>query len=83
MARAYALVMGYLGMAVTLLRGVRAGAGIDATLLTAIGAMIAMALVGAVVGAIAQHTVDESVRSLLEKQLAEAPVLEATGAEAT
>lgn len=69
MARAQALVMGYLGMTVTLLRGVRAGAGIDATLLTAIGAMIAMALVGAVVGAIAQRTVDESVRSQLEKQL--------------
>lgn len=72
MARAFAGTMGYLGMAVTLLRGAVAGAGIEATLSSAIIAMIALAIVGGVVGAIAKRTVDESVRSQLERQLAEA-----------
>lgn len=71
MARTYAGILGYLGMTVTLLRGVIDGAGLEGTLLRGIAAMAAMALVGAVVGAIAQQTVDESVRTKLEQQLAD------------
>ncbi len=71
MARAFAGTMGYLGVAVTLLRGVKEGAGIDGTITTAIVAMLALALVGGVIGAIAQTTIDESVRSQLERQLSE------------
>lgn len=61
--------MGYLGMAVTLLRGAKEGAGVEATLLTAVLAMAALAAVGAVIGAIAQTTVDESVKQRLEKEI--------------
>ena len=62
--------MGCLAMAVTLMRGAAHGWSIDATLGNSIGAMLLLAAVGAVVGAIAQWTVDESVRSQLEEQLA-------------
>ena len=70
MARAYAGILGYLAMAVTMLRGALHGAGVEGTIVQAVAAMAVMAIVGAVVGAIAQHTVDESVRISLEKELA-------------
>ena len=69
MARAYAATMGHLAMAVTLLRGAKEGAGVEATVLTAVIAMAALAAVGAVIGAIAQQTVDESVRQRLEQEI--------------
>lgn len=69
MAKAFALTMGNLAMAVTLLRGAKEGAGVESTIITAVVAMIALASVGAVVGAIAQQTVDDSVRQQLEKEL--------------
>lgn len=69
MAKAFALAMGNLGMAVTLLRGVKEGAGVEGTFITAVIAMIVLAIVGAAVGAIAEQTVDESVRQRLEQEI--------------
>ena len=71
MARTYAGVLGFLGMGITLLRGAIAGAGLEGTVSTAVTAMVALALVGFVVGWIAEATIDESVRAQMEKQLAE------------
>lgn len=70
MARTYAGILGYLAMAVTLLRGALHGAGFEGSVAQGLVAMVIMALVGAVVGGVAQWTVDESVRTSLEKQLA-------------
>ncbi|TWT86536.1 hypothetical protein Mal64_33620 [Pseudobythopirellula maris] len=77
MARVYAGVLGFLAAAVTLARGVFAGSGLEGTATDALLAMAALAAVGAVVGQIAETTVDESVRWRLEKQLAEADLLAA------
>lgn len=72
MARDFAGYLGGLGMIVALLRGVMHGAGIDGTILQAVAGLASFAVVGAVIGAIAETVVDESVKTQLEKQLAEA-----------
>lgn len=71
MARAYAGVLGSLAMGVTFARGAILGASIEGTAQTAVIAMLALALVGLVVGQIAEATVDEAVRQRLQKQLEE------------
>ncbi len=71
MARAYAGVLGSLSMAVVMLRGAIAGAGFEGTVANALPAVALMGAVGFIVGWIAEATIDESVRSRLEKQLAE------------
>lgn len=69
MARAYAGVLGSLGMAVTLLRGAMHGGGFEGTVTTAVVAMFALAGVGWFVGQVAEATVDESVRQRLQAQI--------------
>jgi hypothetical protein len=57
-------------MAVVLCRGVKDSAGVDGSLTCATISMIMFAAVGAVLGHIAQLTVDESVRLKMERELA-------------
>lgn len=78
MGRAYAGVLGYLAAALTLARGGIAGGGAEATLLSAIAAMAIFAVVGFVLGTVAQQTVDTAVRQQLESQLQATPHAEAT-----
>lgn len=70
MGRSYAGVLGYLAAAITLARGAISGSGLEGTLTTAIAAMAIFAVVGFVLGSIAQTTIDHSVRDQLENQLA-------------
>lgn len=58
-------------MAVALLRGAVDAAGLEGTVWNGVQSMLLLAPVGLVVGAIAEYTVDESVRQRLETQLAE------------
>ena len=69
MARAYAGVLGLLGMSVTLMRGALQGGGFEGTVTTAVVAMLALAGVGLLVGQVAEATVDESVRQRLQAQI--------------
>lgn len=78
MGRAYAGVLGYLAAALTLARGVIAGGGAETTLLSAIAAMAIFAVVGFVLGTLAQSTVDNAVRQQLEAQLQTTPSVGAT-----
>ena len=78
MGRAYAGVLGYLAAALTLFRGFMARGGVEGTLVTAIVVMVIFALIGYVLGSIAQATVDHSVRQQLESSLAAAQTTEAT-----
>lgn len=71
MGRAYAGVLGYLASALTMLRGAIAGSGVESTLLTAIASLAIFAVIGFVLGTIAQATVDGAVRERLEAQLRE------------
>jgi hypothetical protein len=70
MGRLYAGILGSLAMAVVICRSVMNSAGIDGSLLYATLSMIAFAVVGSVLGLIAQFTVDESVRLKIERELA-------------
>lgn len=70
MGRIYAGILGPLAMAVVFCRGALAAGGVENTCSLAIASLIVFALVGAFIGQVAQSTVDESVRSKLEQQLA-------------
>ncbi len=82
MARSYSAVMALIGMVVVLLRGLKDGAGIDGTVMSAICWMVVLGTVGWLVGFIAAQTVDESVRTKIEAELASIPASE-SAAEAT
>jgi hypothetical protein len=69
-ARRYAGIMAMVAMSVVLLRALKGGDGCEAAVVSALGWMATLGLVGLVVGAIAQATVDESVRVHMEQQLA-------------
>jgi hypothetical protein len=64
--------MALVGMTAVLLRALRSGAGIESTIGSALSWMATLGLVGLIVGAIAQATVDESVRVHMERELAAA-----------
>ena len=71
MARSYSAVMALVGMVVVLLRGMKNGAGFDDTVMSGIIWMIILGAIGWVVGVIALQTVDESVRTKIEAELAD------------
>ena len=73
MGRIYAGILGPLAMAVVICRGVKDSAGVEGTLTLAIVALAVYAIIGSVLGQIAQATVDESVRQKIEQQLAPHP----------
>jgi hypothetical protein len=70
MGRMYAGILGPLAMAVVICRGWLGSGGIEITLSSAVAYLVLFSVVGAIIGQIAQSTIDESVRSKLEQQLA-------------
>jgi hypothetical protein len=71
MGRIYAGILGPLAMAVVIGRGLLGSGGVEGTLTTATLALAAFAVLGATLGHLAQNTIDESVRTRLEQQLAQ------------
>jgi hypothetical protein len=61
--------MALVGMSVVLVRALKNGNGFEATVLTALGWMAALGVVGFIAASIAQNTVDESVRQIMEQEL--------------
>ena len=70
MGRIYAGILGPLAMSVVIFRGWLAAGGPEGTLTQAILYLALFAVLGAILGYIAQATIDESVRASLEQQLA-------------
>lgn len=70
MGRLYAGVLGPLAMAVVICRGWLDSSGVEGTLALATLQLVLFAIVGAILGHIAQSTIDESVRMKIEEQLA-------------
>ncbi len=70
MARSYSAVMALIGMVVVMLRGMKNGAGFEGTVAAGLCWMVLLGAVGLVVGFIAAQTVDESVRTTIEAELA-------------
>ena len=71
MGRVYAGVLGPLAMTVVIFRGLVNSGGVECTLAQAVTYLAVFSIVGAIIGQIAQATVDESVRSMIEQQLAQ------------
>ncbi len=69
MARTYAGILALVGMLVVLFRALKNGAGFDGTILQALAAMGLLAMVGLIVGAIAEATIDESVRRRMQTEI--------------
>ena len=69
MGRVYAGVLGPLAMAVVIFRGWFGSGGVEGTLGNATLYLVIFSVVGALVGQLAQATIDESVRSRLQHQL--------------
>jgi hypothetical protein len=69
MGRAYAGILGPLAMTVVICRGWISSGGVEGTLTLATMHLVLFAAVGAIVGHLAQTTIDESVRAKLERQL--------------
>ncbi len=69
MGRDYAGVLGPLAMFVVLVRGLTAGSGVEATLLAATVALVGFAVLGFVLGTVANQIIDDSVRAQLTAQL--------------
>lgn len=82
MGRVYAGILGPLAMVVIIGRGIKDSAGLEGTLTLAIAALAVYAVIGSVLGYIADSTVDESVRIRIERQL-EPPTTTATTAKVT
>ncbi|HEX3598500.1 MAG TPA: hypothetical protein VHU84_00075 [Lacipirellulaceae bacterium] len=70
MSRVYAGILGPLAMAVVICRGWLDSGGVETTLSLATVYLVVFSVVGALIGHLAQTTIDESVRSQLEQQLA-------------
>jgi hypothetical protein len=69
MARTYAGILGPLAMAVVICRGWLEASGVESTLTAAIISLFLFAVIGAILGHIAQATIDESVQAQLQRQL--------------
>jgi len=69
MARTYAAILALVGMLVVLTRALKGGASFEETSTQAITWMVILALVGTVVGTLAQSAVDESVRAKVHAEL--------------
>jgi hypothetical protein len=69
MGRIYAGILGPLAMAVVICRGLASAGGVEGTLTAATLSLAAFAVLGAILGHLAQNTIDESVRTRLEQQL--------------
>ena len=71
MGRHYAGILGPLAMTVVICRGWLASGGVEGTLTLATLSLIGYSLVGAILGHIAQTTIDESVQAKLERELSD------------
>lgn len=72
MARRYAAILANIAMTVVLLRAWKNGVGLEAAAVAALFWTALLATVGGLVGAVAQATIDESVRQRVEQELAAA-----------
>jgi len=69
-ARIYAGILGLLALVTTVARAVIRGGSLPEALWTGCGWLVVFALIGAVVGRLAQQTIDESVAARLAAELA-------------
>jgi hypothetical protein len=67
--RLYAGILGHLAMLTVIVRGLRGGAGSEATLLVASLALAGFAVLGYIAGALASSIVEQSVRTRIAEEI--------------
>jgi hypothetical protein len=82
MGRAYAGILGPLALALIVLRGLKERAGMEATLAAALGGMVLFAAVGYLAGRLAEHLVEEAVRTQFAEAMAQWRASTGDGAQA-
>ncbi len=82
MGRTYAGVLGCLAFATVLVHGAMHQAGVESTILRAVGMLMGFAVVGFLLGSVAQDVVEESVRARMAQELAARAAEEQEGASA-
>ncbi len=70
MGRTYAGVLGCVAFATVVIHGAIHQAGIEATVLRAVGMLIGFGVLGFMLGNVAENVVDESVRAKMAQELA-------------
>lgn len=70
MARRYAAILANIAMTVVLVRAWKNGVNLEAAAVSALFWTALLAIVGGLIGAVAQATIDESVRQRIEQELA-------------
>jgi hypothetical protein len=83
MARRYAAVLGLLGFALTLLRGIAAGGAWDSTIGQAVLMLAMFTVLGGLAGLAAERIVDDAIRSRLSTELNSRNAAASTQANAT
>ncbi len=73
MSRRYAAVLGLLAFATILARGIGAGGAWESVLSQAIAALVVFAIIGGIVGWLAERMIDDAIRSRLSAELAAKP----------
>lgn len=71
MGRTYGGCLGLLAFALLAIRGPLTGAGVEQTLLSASAALFGLAALGYIIGNLAEHLVNESVRSQFQVAMAD------------
>lgn len=82
MARRYAVIMGLIGLTVVVLRAAKNGGSFETAVLHGLGWMALFAIIGGVIGALAQTTVDEAMRLRVDRELAEIAAARAAAEQA-
>jgi high-affinity K+ transport system ATPase subunit B len=72
LARRYAAILANIAMTVVVLRAWKNGVNLEAAAVSALFWTALLATIGGLVGAVAQATIDESVRQRIEQELAAA-----------
>ena len=83
MGRSYAGVLGCVAFATVVIHGAIHHAGLEATVLRAVGMLIGFGVLGFVLGNVAENVVDESVRAKMAQELARRATESQEGAAST
>jgi hypothetical protein len=81
--RTYAGVLGCLAFATVVVHGAIHQAGIEATVLRAVGTMMGFGVLGFMLGSVAENVVEESVRAKMAQELARRAAESQDGTAAT
>ncbi|MBX3426536.1 MAG: hypothetical protein KF688_12715 [Pirellulales bacterium] len=82
MARRYAVIMGLVSLTVVLLRAFKNGGSLETAVFAGLSWMAIFAVLGGIVGTLAQTTIEDSIRVRIEADLRDIAAARAAGGHA-